>query len=381
LNKAACSEFMKKKIALLPGDGIGPEVVNEAVKCLEAIANRFQHQFEFTNAPVGAIAIDRTGEPLPESTLQVCRESDAILFGAIGDPKYDDDPSATVRPEQGLLRLRKEMQLFTNIRPVEAYPELIDQSPLKNDRIAGTDFIIYRELTGGIYFGEKWLSEDKESASDLCLYTADEIRRIGHLAFQAAEKRRKKLTLVDKANVLESSRLWRRTITELAKTYPEVQLDFLFVDNAAMQIVLNPSQFDVVLTENMFGDILSDEGSVIAGSIGLLASASVGDQTALFEPIHGSFPQAKGLNIANPVASILSAAMLLDHFNLTEEAQVVRQAVSQSLKQGVVTSDLKSGSPFGTSEVGDFIADFAGDDSASDKLNDENIGLGKSTII
>ena len=372
---------MKKKIALLPGDGIGPEVVNEAVKCLEAIGSRFDHEFEFSQASVGAIAIDETGNPLPESTLELCRKSDAILFGAIGDPKYDENPTAKVRPEQGLLRLRKELQLFTNIRPVEAYPELIDQSPLKNDRIAGTDFVIYRELTGGIYFGEKWLSEDQQSASDLCLYTADEIKRIGHLAFQAAEKRKKKLTLVDKANVLESSRLWRRTITELSKEYPSVRLDFLFVDNAAMQIVLHPSQFDVVLTENMFGDILSDEGSVIAGSIGLLASASIGEQTALFEPIHGSFPQAKGLNIANPVASILSAAMLLDHFGMNTEANTLREAVSQSLKQGVVTHDLKSGSPFGTSEVGDFIADLAGDETASDKLNDENIGLGKSTII
>ena len=280
----------------------------------------------------------------------------AVLFGAIGDPKYDNDPSAKVRPEQGLLALRKALELFANIRPVECYPSLIDKAPLKAEIIKGTDFVIYRELTGGIYFGEKQLSEDQSFASDLCGYHQYEIERIAHLAFKAAQLRRNKVTLVDKANVLESSRLWRRVVKEVASNYPEVSLDFLFVDNAAMQMVLNPSQFDVVLTENMFGDILSDEGSVIGGSIGLLASASVGNKGALFEPIHGSYPQAKGLDIANPVASILSAAMLLEHLNLKEEASSIRNAVMQSLEAKVVTKDLDADSTYGTEAVGSHIA-------------------------
>lgn len=347
---------MKKTIALLPGDGIGPEVAREAVKCLKAIEEKFGHQFSFREALVGAVAIEETGNPLPEETLNICRESDAVLFGSIGDPKYDSDPDAQVRPEQGLLRLRKELGLFANIRPVQAYPSLMEKSPLKESIIAGTDFVIYRELTGGIYFGEKKLSEDQNTASDLCEYSSYEIERIGRLAFEAAAKRRNKLTLVDKANVLESSRLWRRVITQISREYPEVSLDYLFVDNAAMQLVLNPSQFDVILTENMFGDILSDEGSVIGGSIGLLASASIGREAGLFEPIHGSYPQAKGKNIANPVASVLSGAMLLDYLQLDREAQKVREAVAQSLEQGMSTTDLNPDAQLGTTEVGDFIA-------------------------
>lgn len=372
---------MKLKIALLPGDGIGPEVSAQAVACLQAVEETFGHQFTFTKAPVGAVAIDQTGDPLPAATLDLCKGSDAVLFGAIGDPKYDNDPAAKVRPEQGLLKLRKELGLFSNIRPVKIFPTLIDKSPLKKERIDGTDFVIYRELTGGIYFGEKFLSEDGNTASDLCIYSEAEISRIAHLAFKAAKTRRNKLTLVDKANVLESSRLWRKVVTRISESYPEVSLDYLFVDNAAMQLILNPSQFDVILTENMFGDILSDEGSIIGGSIGLLPSASVGENNAMFEPIHGSFPQATGKNIANPIASILSAAMLLDHFNLKEEATAVVSAVNQALKKGMVTTDLDPKSKYGTDDVGHFIASHISDSDDYRGLNRENIGLGKSTII
>jgi len=279
------------------------------------------------------------------------------LFGAIGHPKYDNDPSAKVRPEQGLLKLRKSLGLYSNIRPVKAYSTLIDKSPLKIDRIQGTDFVIYRELTGGIYFGEKYLSEDGNTASDLCLYTRVEIERIAKMAFKAAQNRRKKLTLIDKANVLESSRLWRKVVSEMSANFPDVTLDFLFVDNAAMQMILNPSQFDVILTENLFGDVISDEGSVIGGSIGLLASASVGDQFAMFEPIHGSFPQGAGKDIANPIAAILSASMLLEHFGMFEEAECIQKAVDKALESNVTTSDLNPSSTYGTNAVGDYIAE------------------------
>lgn len=348
---------MHKKIAVLSGDGIGPEVISEAIKVLNSVSEKFGHTFEYEHALVGAIAIDKTGDPLPDETLKVCTSSDAVLFGAIGDPKYDNNPDAKVRPEQGLLALRKSLNLFSNIRPVKAYDSLIDRSPLKEDRIRGTNFVIYRELTGGIYFGEKMLSEDGKTASDLCLYTQSEIERIAHMAFKAARNRRNKMTLIDKANVLESSRLWRRVVTELHQSdYADVDLDFLFVDNAAMQMILNPAQFDVILTENMFGDIISDEGSVIGGSIGLLASASIGGQYAMFEPIHGSFPQGTGKGIANPIATILSAAMMLDHFSLNEEAEAVRTAVDKALQNGVCTPEINADGQYTTSDVGDYIS-------------------------
>jgi 3-isopropylmalate dehydrogenase len=348
---------MHKKIAVLSGDGIGPEVISEAIKVLNSVSEKFGHTFEYEHALVGAVAIDKTGDPLPDETLKVCTSSDAVLFGAIGDPKYDNNPDAKVRPEQGLLALRKSLNLFSNIRPVKAYDSLIDRSPLKEDRISGTDFVIYRELTGGIYFGEKMLSEDGKTASDLCLYTQSEIERIAHMAFKAARKRRNKMTLIDKANVLESSRLWRRVVTELHQSdYADIDLDFLFVDNAAMQMILNPAQFDVILTENMFGDIISDEGSVIGGSIGLLASASIGGQYAMFEPIHGSFPQGTGKGIANPIATILSAAMMLDHFSLNEEAEAVRAAVDKALQNGVCTPEINADDQYTTSDVGDYIS-------------------------
>ncbi|MFD2564845.1 3-isopropylmalate dehydrogenase [Aquimarina rubra] len=371
---------MKLEIAVLSGDGIGPEVTSQAIKALEAIMHRFDHTFTFKDALVGAIAIDKTGNPLPDETLHLCASTDAVLFGAIGDPKYDNNPSAPVRPEQGLLRLRKELGLYANIRPVKAYDTLLDKSPLKREIIEGTDISIYRELTGGIYFGKKHLNEEGTIASDLCEYSKEEIERISHLAFKAAQKRRKKLTLVDKANVLESSRLWRKVVTEIAKEYSDVTVDFLFVDNAAMQMILNPSQFDVILTENMFGDIISDEASVIGGSIGLLASASIGDTCCMFEPIHGSYPQATGKGIANPIAAILSAAMLLEHFDLMEEARAIKDGVEKALELNLTTPDLNTINPLTTEKVGDFIYDYILNPEDSN-MNFENIHVGQSTII
>ncbi|SKB38092.1 3-isopropylmalate dehydrogenase [Salegentibacter holothuriorum] len=371
---------MKLKIAVLPGDGIGPEITQQSVKVLKAVADRFDHQFEFEEALVGAAAIDLLDNPLPEATLDLCKKSDAVLFGAIGHPKYDNNPDAKVRPEQGLLQLRKGLGLFANIRPVKAYDKLIEQSPLKAERIAGANMVIYRELTGGIYFGDKFTAEDGQSATDVCSYSVEEISRMAHLAFKAAQQRSKKLTLVDKANVLETSRLWRKTVTKIGEEYPDVALDFLFIDNAAMQMILNPTQFDVILTENMFGDILSDEASVIGGSIGLLASASVGKENAMFEPIHGSYPQATGKGIANPVASILSAAMLLEHFGLTTEAEAVRKAVELSIKLNVCTIDINKDNHYTTEKVGHFLEGLISEvDNIS--INNENLNLGQMTII
>ncbi|HET8736921.1 MAG TPA: 3-isopropylmalate dehydrogenase [Pricia sp.] len=372
---------MQLKIALLGGDGIGPEVLAQSLKCLRAVEDTFNHRFVYREAPVGAIAMQGSGKPLPDETLKLCRDSDAILFGAIGALEYDNNPEAKVRPEQGLLKLRKELGLFASIRPIKTFPTLIGNSPLKEKIIAQTDLVIFRELTGGIYFGEKTISADGTVASDLCQYSEQEIGRIAHLAFKAAKKRRKKLTLVDKANVMESSRLWRKTVTEIGKSYPEVELQCLFIDNAAVQMMFEPKQFDVILTDNLFGDILSDQGSVIIGSTGLLPSASVGAENAMFEPFHGSYPQAKGRNIANPVASILSTAMMLQHFGMDEESYAVMNAVHKSFVKKVVTPDVLGSSKYGTEYVGDFIAENIVDSDESYKLNDENIWLGKSTII
>lgn len=348
---------MKKlSIAVLKGDGIGPEVTDEAIKVLQAIAKKFGHQFTFEEALVGAAAIFESGEPLPAETLSVCKNNDAVLFGAIGHPDFDNNPAAKVRPEQGLLKLRKELNLFLNIRPIKAYDALLLHSPLKEAIVKNVDFKIYRELTGGIYFGEKKLSEDGLLASDLCSYTVIEIERVTQLAFKAAQKSKNKVTLVDKANVLETSRLWRKVVQQVAAQYPEVSYETLFVDNAAMQIILNPKQFDIMLTANLFGDVLSDEASVIAGSLGLLPSASVGDQYAMFEPVHGSYYAAKGKGIANPMAAILSAAMLLQHFSLTEEAHTIELAVNTALNKNKVTEDIAPDKPSTTAEVGDYIA-------------------------
>jgi len=371
---------MNKNIAVILGDGIGPEVTHQSIKVLDAVAQQFGHEFNYTFCLMGADAIDKTGNPLPDETVEICLESDAILFGAIGHPKYDNDPSAKVRPEQGLLKLRKSLQLFANIRPVSTYPSLHHLSPLKNKQLEGVDFIIFRELTGGIYFGKKEINPEGTRASDDCVYTQDEIERIAHLAFQSAQKRRKKLTLVDKANVLETSRLWRKVVQGIAKQYADVAVDFLFVDNAAMQIILNPKQFDVILTENMFGDIISDEASVISGSLGLLPSASIGNGSALFEPIHGSYPQAAGKDIANPLGSILSMALMLDHFNMTEEAALVRKAVEWTLAHGFVTKDIDAVNSYSTTTVGDLIRDFI-ENRIPSTINKSNIALSKSTII
>lgn len=352
---------MKKHIAYLPGDGIGPEVAGEAKKALEAVAQKFGHEFTFEEALVGAIAIDETGDPYPEATHKVCQNADAVLFGAIGHPKYDNDPTAKVRPEGGLLRMRKALGLFCNIRPVRAYENLIDKAPLKNDRLIGADMVTFRELTSGLYFGSpRGRSEDGKSAFETCTYTEEEILRMAKLAFEAAKNRRNKVTLVDKANVLVTSRLWREVVTKYHKeNFPEVELDFLFVDNAAMQMVLNPTQFDVILTENLFGDIISDVSSVIAGSLGLLASASIGGKVGLYEPIHGSYPQAAGKNIANPMAAILSAAMLLEtSFGLIDEARAIENAIKKCMDEDIVTVDINPDKNVGTTDVGDKVAEF-----------------------
>ncbi len=372
---------MQLNIAVLEGDGIGPEVLAQSIKCLRSVEETFGHSFTFRKADVGATAIKKYGNPLPDKTLEICKDSDAIIFGAIGAPEYDSNPKAKIWPEQGLLRLRKELGLFANIRPVKVFPSLVKQSPLAKNIVQHTDLVIYRELIGGIYYGTKTIDETTNSATDTCTYTESEISRIAHLAFKAAKARRKKLTLVDKANVMETSRLWRRTVIEISKSYPDVALNYLFIDNAAVQMILNPSQFDVILTDNMFGDILSDQGSVIAGSIGLLPSASVGLDYAMFEPIHGSYPNAKGKNIANPVASILSIAMLLQHFKMQEESDAVVAAVLKSFSKKIVTPDIMGSSKYGTNYVGDFIADNIMELDDNYNMNDENIGLGKSTII
>ncbi len=371
---------MKKNIAVINGDGIGPEVTQQSMKVLDAVAEQFGHEFNYTHCLMGAVAIDATGTPLPDETIEICLNSDAILFGAIGHPKYDNDPTAKVRPEQGLLKLRKSLQLFANIRPINTYAALHHLSPLKTKQLEGVDFIIFRELTGGIYFGKKETSEDQSRATDECTYTRTEIERVSHQAFKYAQQRRKKLTLVDKANVLETSRLWRKVVQEISTQYPDVKVDFLFVDNAAMQIILNPKQFDVILTENMFGDIISDEASVITGSLGLLPSASTGNTTALFEPIHGSYPQAAGKDIANPLGSILSAAMMLDYFGLNKEAELVREAVEWTLINGFVTKDIDPVNFYFTTTIGELICDYVAD-RIPDRVNKSNIELRKSTII
>lgn len=369
----------KSHIVVIEGDGIGPEVTRQSIKVLNAIGEKFGHEFLYTHCLMGAVAIDKTGNPLPDETIEAALNSDAILFGAIGHPKYDNDPDAKVRPEQGLLKLRKSLQLFANIRPISTYESLHHLSPLKTKNIENVDFVIYRELTGGIYFGKKEVDAAHTRASDDCVYTREEIERIGELAFKQARLRRKKLTLVDKANVLETSRLWRKIVQEMASRYSDIAVDFLFVDNAAMQIILNPKQFDVILTENMFGDIISDEASVISGSLGLLPSASIGKGAALFEPIHGSYPQAAGKDIANPVGSILSASMLLDHLSMHKEAALVKEAVEWTLANGFVTKDIDPVNFYFTSTIGELVSDYVG--GKIPDVNRANIALRKSTII
>ena len=346
---------MKLKIAVLAGDGIGPEISEQGVAVMQAVCNKFGHEVSFTPALCGAAAIDAVGDPFPEETFQICRDSDAVLFSAVGDPKFDNDPTAKVRPEQGLLAMRKKLGLFANIRPVETFDCLVHKSPLRKDLVKGADFVCIRELTGGMYFGEK--KEGTDYAFDTNAYSRPEVERILHVAYQYARRRRKHLTVVDKANVLASSRLWRRVAQEVEKQYPDVQTDYMYVDNAAMRMIQEPRFFDVMVTENTFGDILTDEGSCITGSMGLLPSASTGESTPVFEPIHGSWPQAKGLNIANPLAQILSVAMLFEYFDLMEEGKLIRAAVQASLDQNVRTPEIQveGGEKYGTREVGAWI--------------------------
>lgn len=349
---------MELKIAVLAGDGIGPEISAEGVKVMKAVCSKFGHQVTFTEALCGAAAIDAVDNPFPEETLKACQDADAVLFSAVGDPRFDNNPNAKVRPEQGLLAMRKQLGLFANIRPVQTFDCLIHKSPLKDELVRGADFVCIRELTGGMYFGEK--KEGDDYAYDTNAYSRHEVERILKVAFEYAQRRRKHLTVVDKANVLASSRLWRKVAQEMAPQYPDVQTDYMYVDNASMRMIQDPKFFDVMVTENTFGDILTDEGSCISGSMGLLPSASTGESTPVFEPIHGSWPQAKGLNIANPLAQILSVAMLFEYFNLKEEGTLIRRAVDASLEANVRTPEIQvaGGEKYGTKEVGQWITDF-----------------------
>jgi 3-isopropylmalate dehydrogenase len=348
---------MKLNIALLAGDGIGPEVIDQAVKVCDAIAVKYNHDITWKPALTGAAAIDAVGEPYPDETHEICANADAVLFGAIGHPRFDNDPTAKVRPEQGLLKMRQKLGLFANVRPTFTFPSLIDKSPLKRERIEGTDLIILRELTGGVYFGERGRKDNGNTAFDTMTYTRAEIQRLAKKGFEMAMTRSKRLCCVDKANVLESSRLWRETVQAMEKDYPEVEVTYEFVDAVAMRLVQWPKGYDVIITENLFGDILTDEASVISGSMGLMPSSSVGSKVSLYEPIHGSYPQAAGKDIANPLATVLSAAMLFEDFGLQQEADDIRRVVNKSLAEGIVTEDLaEDAKSYKTSEVGDWLA-------------------------
>ena len=349
---------MKLKIAILAGDGIGPEIMKQGVAVLDAIAKKCNHEFEYEEALVGACAIDARGDAYPETTHDVCMRADAVFFAAVGDLKYDNNPTLKMRPETGLLAMRKKLGLFANIRPVATFDCLLHKSPLKEELLRGADFVVIRELTGGMYFGEKY--QDNDKAFDTNVYTRPEIERILKVAFEMAMQRHKHLTVVDKANVLASSRLWRQVAKEMETQYPEVMTDYMFIDNASMRVLTEPRFFDVIVTENTFGDILTDETSCITGSMGLQPSSSLGEHTPLFEPVHGSWPQAKGQNIANPLAQILSAAMLLEHFGLEREGALVRQAVNASLDANVRTPEIQveGGQKYGTKEVGQWIVNY-----------------------
>lgn len=350
---------MNAKIVLLPGDGIGPEVVGEARRVLDAVARFFGHTFDYAEHLLGGCAIDATGTAMPAATLQACQTAQAVLLGAVGGPKWDD-PQATVRPEQGLLAIRKGLGLYANLRPVKVIPSLARLSPLKPERLAGVDFIVIRELTGGLYFGQpkgRTKTATGEQAVDTLIYTDVEIRRIVRLAFQLARGRRKFVTSIDKANVLESSRLWRQIAIEVGKEFPDVKLEHQLVDSAAMRLITHAAQFDVIVTENMFGDILTDEAAVLAGSLGLLPSASLGEgKLGLYEPIHGSAPDIAGKGIANPTGTILSAAMLLRHsLGLEAEARAIEAAVSAAIDEGCHTGDLGAAKPISTIQMGDAV--------------------------
>ncbi len=357
---------MRKSILVIPGDGIGPEVTTWGKAVLQEVAAQYGHDFTFDEGLMGHVAIEATGNPLPNVTLTKARASDAILFGAVGHAKYDNDPSARVRPEQGLLKIRKELGLYANLRPIMLFDELLDASSLKPEVLKGTDILFFRELTGDVYFGEKKRSDDGDTASDLMIYSRYEVERIAKKAFEAAMVRSKRLCSVDKANVLESSRLWREVVQGMAKDYPEVETEHMFIDNAAMQLVKNPKKFDVVLTANLFGDILTDEASQIAGSMGMLASASIGDGTGFFEPIHGSAHDIAGQDKANPLASILSVALMLEiSFGLKEEAKQITAAINKTLKNGYRTGDIADAKTdrskiLGTKAMGQKVMEYLG---------------------
>ena len=349
---------MDFKIAVLAGDGIGPEISTVGVDVMTAVCEKFGHKVNYEYAICGADAIDKVGDPFPEATYEACKNADAVLFSAVGDPKFDNDPTAKVRPEQGLLAMRKKLGLFANIRPVQTFKCLLHKSPLRAELVDGADFLCIRELTGGMYFGEKY--QDNDKAYDTNMYTRPEIERILKVGFEYAMKRNKHLTVVDMANVLASSRLWRQIAKEMEPQYPEVNTDYMFIDNASMRVLTEPTFFDVIVTENTFGDILTDETSCITGSMGLQPSSSLGEHTPLFEPVHGSWPQAAGKNLANPVAQILSAAMLLEHFGLNEEGALIRKAVDASLDANVRTPEIQveGGAHYGTTEVGEWIVNW-----------------------
>ncbi len=354
---------MTKKIAVLPGDGIGPEIVGEAIKVLNKIGEKYNHSFRYDYVDIGGCAIDKYGVPITEEGMKTCKNSDSVLLGAVGGPKWDHCP-ADIRPEKALLAVRKELGLFANLRPTKLFPQLADASPLKQEVVGGgIDLLIVRELTGGVYFGQKKTEEVNGElvATDVMPYSEHEIERIGRVAFETALKRGKKLASVDKANVLETSRLWRKTMHRLAEEYPRVEYSDILVDNAAMQLIKNPTQFDVLVTENMFGDILSDEASMLTGSIGMMPSASLSSTTlGMFEPIHGSAPDIAGMNLANPLGTILSVSMMLRYsFAMAEEADCVEQAVNQVLDMGYRTADImqEGCKKVSCSEMGDLVVE------------------------
>lgn len=349
---------MNLKVAVLPGDGIGPEISAQGVDVMTAVCEKFGHKVEYEYAICGADAIDKVGDPFPEETFEICKNADAVLFSAVGDPRFDNNPTAKVRPEQGLLAMRKKLGLYANIRPIQTFKCLIHKSPLRSELVENADFVCIRELTGGMYFGKKY--QDNDKAYDTNEYSRPEIERILKVGFEYAMRRHKHLTVVDKANVLATSRLWRQIAQEMAPKYSEVKTDYMYVDNASMRMITEPAFFDVMVTENTFGDILTDEGSCISGSMGLLPSASEGESTPVFEPVHGSWPQAKGLNIANPLAQILSVAMLFEYFNLDEEGKLIRRAVDASLDANIRTPEIQvaNGERYGTKEVGAWIVNY-----------------------
>ncbi len=352
---------MEARIATLPGDGIGAEVLGESVKILQTAANKYGHTLAFEDGLIGGCAIDATGAALPEHTLEACRDADGVLLGAVGGPRWSD-PLADVRPEQGLLELRQSLGLYANLRPVRLYEPLLDASPLRPERLSGVDLVVVRELTGGIYFGPRQEAhKNGGTAYDTMVYTDEEVRRVAHVAFRLAQQRRGKVTSVDKANVLATSRLWRRVVSEVAEEYPDVETEHMLVDAAAMHLLRKPADFDVIVTENMFGDILSDEASMLAGSMGMLPSAWLGEgHGGVFEPIHGSAPDIAGQGVSNPIAAILSAAMLLRYsLGLEEEAQAIERAVAAVLDEGYRTPDIHvdGGALVGSQEMGDLIAE------------------------